>query len=181
MKTRNGILILLVTLGFVTLVSFQNCSKTSFTQSSGAAVVGGSTSDTPPSTPPVGTDNQDVPVESTNSVPKYKVYIDPCNAGEYCKVNVVLNQVARADYKFDWVTNDTRYLSDPQKYAKPNFHYVPTGGLAVIRAGQQKVILQIKSINWTFTGAKDSILIPLSFSNCNYDGNFYSCLSLRDQ
>lgn len=163
----------------IMLLSFQNCSKTNF-KSTGVDVnpqTSTSTS-TDQEAPPVTTE---VPVTSLQDLPKYKVFIESCKAGDICKVSVVLDKVMTADYSFDWKTNDTIYQTNPSKYARPNFHYIPTYGHSLISAGQSKAILEIKSINWSFNGTTDSTVIALDFSNCKYDSQLYSCSSLQSK
>ena len=71
MKTRNGILILLVTLGFVTLVSFQNCSPISFNKSK--EKIQASTSVFSPSSENF---NQDLPASSITNLQPDQIMVD---------------------------------------------------------------------------------------------------------
>lgn len=192
-KMQTNIKVLLSLSAITLIMFFQNCSKTDFTRASAGVAINtgngaGSGDDSGGGTNSGATNNgdttnQDITVNNNNSnfVPKYKIFIDHCEAGQYCKAHVVLNEKAKADYKFDWVTDDTMYLTDSLKYAKPNFHYVPNRGSVTIKIGEERTALTVKSINWSFKGEKDSIIIPLIISNCNYGGTFYSCEEIRDK
>ncbi len=183
------LVLILLSLSAVLVLVFQNCAPTSFKKASEPAstglsigAAGTTTSDGAPSSPPTpiaSSDNTTVPLDPVAQVPKYKLFIETCQAGDMCKVQVVLDRKANADFSFHWETNDEKFKEDPKQFAEPNFHYVPATGTVLIKKGEQETQLFIKSIRWVFVGEKDSILIPLNIDNCIYDAKRYSCESLK--
>ena len=164
--------VLLVT---ILILAFQNCSpKTSFKEvsiASQASVVVPPPTDQPPPQPPQ---------EPSLITPKYSLFKEPCLAGDECVIHVILDRVAEKDFSFNWKTNDTIYLSNPD-FLKPNVHYVPTQGTLVIALGKSEGIYKIKSISSPQlpAGNKD-YNIGITTSNCKYGSIVLSCKDIKE-
>ena len=183
---KRQLVLIVLSLSVVLVFIFQNCAPTkvgfaktldSSGQSSGLSINPAETNPVDSSISGDNTTVTDVPVNNTADLPKFKLFIEACQAGDICKVQVVLDRIAAADFSFDWKTNDSAYLKDSLKYAKPNFHYEPTQGKILIKKGDTKSAMLIKSIRWSFSGTSDSTLIALNLMNCVYDLKSYSCQS----
>lgn len=102
--------------------------------------------------------------------PQITMKIPTCTSNQLCEVRVVLSRADAKAVSYKWQTNDTKYLSDPGRYAQPNVHYVPTGGTVLFNPGVTQRPMHIQTLSG-FT----QIDIPFLYGECTYDHKPVDC------
>ena len=169
----------LLTIGLtfaITVFSFQNCSKIDLkpvNEAGGPSVATDSSAgeiDPPPTT-------QTPENPKPSELPKYKMVISPCSAGETCTVFVQLDYATGSDFRLEWKTNDEIYKTD-SKYAKPGYHYESTNGVVTIRAGERESKLQFKSIRWS---TNDAVKVRIDEDLCQFGSQVVTCGQFKNE
>ena len=123
-------------------------------------------------TPPGGTVDPGTPLAPANIIPLVRFIGPPCVRGTNCLVAFELDQAYQNRVDFDWLTNDTIWMTpnDPI-YGKPNYHYVPTSGHITFMPGEIRKEVYVQNIN----PDNVSILIGIRMRMCTYGGLSYNC------
>lgn len=122
----------------------------------------------PDGTDPGGTD----PV--TIVYPNIKMLIPTCSVNQSCQIRVQLNRTDAKSVSYKWQTDDTKYMSDPGRYAQPGVHYVATYGTVYFNAGVTEQTMAIQTLSG-FT----EIMIPFLFGECKYDNKPVDCAAYK--
>ena len=100
--------------------------------------------------------------------PKVSFIGPPCARGSNCLVEFALDKAYAAPVTFDWLTNDTLYLSSEPPpsgvYAQPGVHYVSTQGQVVFAPGETQRRVFVQNIN----PYNIEIVIGVRMRNCAY-------------
>lgn len=178
MKTMKANLIKTIIMVAFTSVFFQNCSQPVNFEAEAdlASNVNEQTTDT----------NSDdgsetaVPVQdeiqAAPTYPKLAFESKVCAAGEICEIMIYANEPVPKEISGSWKTNDVIWETDPQFYARPNYHFVPTSGIFKIQAGKKSTVLRITSLNWdNHTNKVMTVNVPISVFQCKYDQRETPC------
>ena len=130
-------------------------------------------------TPPGGTVPPGTPTAPASVIPRVIFIGPPCVRGTNCLVIFELDQPYSQNVDYDWVTNDTAFTTYPPPapdtlVARPNYHYVPTGGHITFPAGTVRKEVFIQNINPDNT----KIIIYVKMRNCMYGGAALNCTAI---
>ncbi len=103
-------------------------------------------------------------------------FIGPaCQRGTDCLVIFRLEKAYPHRFVFNWRTNDTLYTQTPPAgkpiFGRPNYHYVPTTGVADFAPGETEKRVYVKNIN------PDNVAITIGviMSQCVYNSVQFNC------
>lgn len=123
-------------------------------------------------TPPGGTVTPGTPLAPATVIPLVRFIGPPCVRGSNCLVAFELDQGYQNRVDFDWLTNDTIYMTPSTPiYGQPGVHYVSTGGHITFMPGEIRKEVYVQNIN-PFNIA---ILIGIRMRTCAYGGTGYNC------
>jgi hypothetical protein len=135
----------------------------------------GGTVNNPPggTTPPGGTVPPGTQLAPPSIIPRVRFIGPPCVRGSNCLVAFELDQPYANQVDYDWLTNDTAYMTPSTPiYGQPNVHYVPTGGHITFAPGTIRKEVYVQNIN---PDPALAILIGLRMRNCMYGGVAANC------
>lgn len=135
----------------------QNCSSKNFSPANGSSSSTGT-----PTTP--------APNDPANQSIKMSLATPDCSPYSTCQATFTLKQAQSIEVRFHWVTDDTKYTSDPSRYAQPNVNYQPTEGDLIFVPGQTTKLIYIQSLAMTKT-----LKIPFRWNHCMGNGQSIVC------
>jgi hypothetical protein len=155
------------------------CSKVKFDDVKGVEGSAKANPDEPADTAGTG-DNppQDDGTSTTTPPPQgtLRLYtqVMTCAPQSNCVVDYYLTEAMAEKLEFTWQTNDTKYLEDAKKYARPGVNYVAASGSVVFNAGETHKQIIIQSLSGFTAGME----IPFLWDNCVYGGEAVDCRTI---
>ncbi len=162
---RPNLKMFLIASTLVTLI-FQNCASKNFSagveaNAQTASSTGGSNTSPGPVVLPNTPNSQAI---------KMTLATPDCPGYSTCTATFTLKQAQSVEVHFHWITDDTRYLQDASRYARPNVNYTPTEGDLIFVPGQVSKLIYIQSL------AMSGVLkIPFRWHSCTGNGQPIAC------
>lgn len=145
--------------------TFQNCANSNFGAGSLTSNQG------TPSNPADPTQNPNpTPADPTKQAIKMTLATPDCPGYSTCSATFTLKQAQSVEVRFHWVTDDTRYLQDASRFARPNVNYIPTEGDLIFVPGQVTKVITIQSLAMSGT-----LKIPFRWHSCTGNGQPIIC------
>lgn len=112
---------------------------------------------------------------SATYIPRVVFVGPPCQRGSSCLVEFRLDKAYALKVDFDWLTDDSLYLSQPSiggvTVGRAGLHYVSTAGHISFSPGETVKKVYVQNIN----PYNIEILIGVRMRNCNYGGAIGKC------